>query len=295
MKISGFVLGLYVLLALGCGGGGGGSGGGDEQPTGAVDITYALGCSVSMGGGIGWIEIPANCGVTGIVGDSFETDQSVIHLSGTSFPPESDNCSNPELTVGGPICIPLFPGSNVQWENLRNGVSGSGSSGYQRIVFMDPVWTTFFARPDYAGWSTRNESYVAGIPLEVGANAIRISVSDSNNSGTSEITVTRVTDVTPPSVHSVDPEPDGIYGFRVVVYFTEQLDLDSAANALQVADSNGQPISGLPVYDSRYLTLIWRPAQALSRGAAYTARLSGVADISGNTMISAYEWSFTVN
>ncbi len=290
MKNSGVVLGLFVLMAWGCGGGGGGD---DEPVAGAVNITAVLRCSISMSAGsIGVAEIPANCGVAEIAGDSFETDQSVMHLAGSSFAPANDGC--PPATLGGPVCIPIFAGSNVQWENLRNGISGSGSSGYQVVEFMDTGWFTIFSWPDLAGWSTRNAAYPAGIPLEMGANLIRVSVDDSNTRGSNEITVTRVADTTPPAVYKVDPEPDGIYQFRVVVYFAEQLDPASVTNALQVVDSDQQPVSGLPVYDPLKLTLVWRPAQTLDPGAAYSARLTGIADLAGNTMIDPYEWSFTV-
>ncbi|MGW8194715.1 MAG: Ig-like domain-containing protein [Desulforhopalus sp.] len=290
MRIFVAVVGLFVLLAVGCGGGGG-----DGQQPEAVNINSALRCSISMGGfDLGMVPIPANCGVAGIAGGSFETDQSFIHLAGSSFGPESDNCSNPTLTLDAPICIPIFPGSIVHWENLTNGVSGSGSSGYHEIGFWDPDWFIFSTYPDGAGWSTRNESYPAGIPLEMGANSIRVSVDDADNSGINEITVVRVTDVTPPSVYEVDPEPGGTYYFRVLVYFTEQLDPSDVTNTLQVFDSNGTPTPGVTEYDPLKLNLVWRPAAPLSRGAAYTARLSGIADLAGYTMVNPYEWSFTV-
>ncbi len=283
------LLGSFVLLVGGCGGGGS-----DGQQPEAVNITSALRCSIGMGGfDLGMVTIPANCGVASIDGDSFETDQSFIHLSGSSFGPESDNCSNPPL-IGVPTCIPIFPGSIVHWENLSNGASGSGSSGYHIIGFWDPDWFIFSTYPDGAGWSTRNDSYPAGIPLEMGANSIRVSVDDADNSGIDEITVVRVTDVTPPSMYKVDPEPGGTYYFRVLVYFTEQLDPSDVTNTLQVVDSNGIPTPGVTEYDPLKLTLVWRPAAPLSRGASYTVRLSDIADLAGNTMINPYKWSFTV-
>jgi hypothetical protein len=129
----------------------------------------------------------------------------------------------------------------------------------------------------------------------MGANTIRVSVEIQNHSGASNITIIRVADVTPPSVYSVEPEPDGTYYFRVVVSFTEQLDPESITNALQVFDSTGQPATGTTVYDPLKLSLTWRPAPVLSQGAVYTARLSDIADVAGNMMPSPYEWSFTVN
>jgi hypothetical protein len=73
---------------------------GVEQMLEAINITSALKCSISVGGSaLGVVKIPANCGVAGIDGDSFETDQSFITLSGSSFGPESDNCSNRHLRL----------------------------------------------------------------------------------------------------------------------------------------------------------------------------------------------------
>jgi hypothetical protein len=160
---------------------------------------------------------------------------------------------------------------------------------------LDPDWFILpTAVQGSAGWSTHNAlTNSTGIALAMGTNTIRVSVDIQNIRGTNEITVIRIPDVTSPSVYNVEPEPDGIYYFPVVVSFTEQLDPESVTNALQVVDSFGQPATGTTVYDPLKLTLEWRPAQALSRGAAYTARLSDVADLAGNTMIDTYEWSFT--
>lgn len=48
-------------------------------------------------------------------------------------------------------------------------------------------------------------AYPIGIPLEMGANIVRVSVSDASLDGATQITVTRVVDVTVPEVHSVEP------------------------------------------------------------------------------------------
>ncbi len=294
MRTIAFVVGLFVLLAAGCGGGGGGD---DEQKSGDVNTTSALRCSINMAGiDYGFVKIPANCEVARVDGESFTTDQSVIHLSGSSFGPESDNCPDPSLTLGGPICLPIFPDGDVKWQNLSTGVSGYGSIGYHVLGFLDPDWFILpTAAQGSAGWSTHNVlTDSTGIALAMGPNTIRVTVDIQNNSGTDELTVIRIPDVTSPSVYTVEPEHDGIYYFLVVVSFTEQLDPESVTNALQVVDSFGQPATGTTVYDPLKLTLEWRPTQALSRGAAYTARLSDIADVARNKMIEAYEWSFTV-
>lgn len=174
---------VFALLSGGCGGG-------DEKNPGAVNITSALTCAISMGGtDFGMLPIPVNCGVSKIEGDSFETDQSTIHLAGSSFGPVANNCSNP--TIGDLPCLPIFPGSKVQWENLSNGATGVGSSGYHVIGFLDPDWFVFStAVQGSAGWST----YPSGIPLDTGPNLIRVYVEDADRTGSKDITVIRVAD-----------------------------------------------------------------------------------------------------
>ena len=280
---------LLAFIAAGCGGGG-------EPQLGPVNITVASSCSVN----VAWAspltlqKFPDNCSVWRIDDSNFETDQSVIHLSGSSFAPESNNC--PPSSIGGPPCIPVFPGNNVRWANSSNGVAASGVGGYAvpaSLELAEPGWY-LVGTIDWAGWSTQSDSYRTGIQLQMGANSIRVSVEDADHIGSREITVTRVVDTTPPSVYGVDPAPDGTYYWRIVVYFAEQLDPERVAGSLEVFDSNGQPVAGTIVYDPLKLNLEWWPESSLTGGAAYSARLSNIADLAGNTMITPYEWSFTV-
>lgn len=160
------------------------------------------------------------------------------------------------------------------------------------LELAEPGWY-LVGTLNLAGWSTQSTSYPSGIPLQMGANSIRVSVEDADHIGSSDITVTRVVDTTPPSVFAVDPEPDGTYSWRIVVYLGEQLDPQRVAGSLEVFDNNGQPVAGTTVYDPLKLNLEWRPESSLTSGAAYSARLSNIADLAGNTMIAPYEWSFT--
>lgn len=280
---------VFAVVLAGCGGGD------DPGQLRPVEISQAMQCAMTLGAPTGIRAIPANCGVTQIDGNSHETDQSVIHLYGRSFGSASSGCPPPEFF--GPPCFPRFPSSHtVSWNNLTNGTSGAGSSGYGVLGLLNSDWIVFSRSPsdDVAGWSTYSTfTDPAGIALDMGPNTIRVSVSESGRSRAAEITVTRVIDVTPPTVHSVDPIDGGRYVFRVVVFFTEQLDPASVATALQVIDGTGQVAPGTSLYDPLRLTLEWRANPALNGGAACTARLSGVADVAGNTMIDTFEWSFT--
>jgi len=88
-----------------------------------------------------------------------------------------------------------------------------------------------------------------GVALEMGSNTIRISTLNSGLKGSANVIVTRVVDVTPLTVHHVDPEPGGTYGFRIVVFLSEQIDPASVAGAIEVFDKNAQPIPGTGVFN----------------------------------------------
>lgn len=276
----------------------GGCGGGDMPLEGPVVIGEASSCPVDVvyASPIGPIKFPDNCPVWQIDGGNFETDQSVIHLSGVSFAPESNNCSNPPLTLGGPICIPIFPGNTVRWMNVSNGIEGSGTGGYGVLgtaEYLGPGWYVVPTGGEkWAGWSTQNDSYPTGIPLQIGVNSINVGVVDADHIGSSQITITRVVDTTPPTPFSLDPAPDGRYYSTVIVYFAEQLDPQRVAGSIEVFDSNGQPVAGTIVYSPLKLRLTWRPDSTPPSG-VYSARLSNIADSSGNTIAAPLEWSFT--
>jgi len=281
---------LFTTMLAACGGGGGA----DQPKTQGVKITVALRCAIDVGGNPQPlpIPIPDDCAAEQIDGDRYETDQNAIYLSGVSFKPKSDNCSNPPLTLGGPICIPSVPGDySVTWTNLTNGESSTGSRQYIGFGLHEGLvvrWNTHNARNVSAGLL----AYPTGIPLEIGPNTIRVSAAHLGISGNAEIIITRVVDVVPPNVLSVNPEPGGTYDFRIVVQFSELLDPASTAAALLVADDNGQPAPGMSEFDSLKLAVVWRPQPVLNPDTTYTARVSGVTDLSGNVMITPYEWLF---
>jgi hypothetical protein len=270
---------LFIFSLVACGG----SGSGGEDKAQVVTIVSASRCANDVPPGE-----PDNCMAEQILDGKYETDQIAIHLFGTSPPAEDDGCPDPVLTLGGPVCVPNYSLSySVNWINKKSDVTGGGDPkfiGLQAEDFGFVRWRTY----DFF-----NTAVNKGIPLEFGQNRIRITTTNSGLVGNAEITVTRVVDVTPPTVQYVDPEPGGTYGFRIVAYFDEQLDPASVIGAISVFDEDANPIAGTSEFDALRLEASWRPQSALSPASSYTARISGVTDWAPNTMITPYEWSFT--
>jgi hypothetical protein len=278
-KLHKFVAVIVLFLYLvGCGGGGSGS---DEKEQ-FVSIILASPCRIRRPGSQ---EAVDNCMPKEIEGSSYVTDQNTTHLSGTVSAPEIGNCPG-----AGPfeICFTYTPPS-VQWMNLTNDASGNCDVPSFPEPLVNVSWDTY----DFVGVTIGADPN--GIPLELGLNTIQISASNFGSNGNATITITRVVDVTPPTVHHVDPEPGGTYGPRLVVlvYFSEQLDPASVVNAINVFDENAQPVPGTSEFDPTKLEVAWRPQSPLIRGSSYIARISGVTDWAPNVMIDPYEWSFT--
>ena len=240
--VSVVILVVTVILVSSCGGSG------SDKKSQVVNITSALRCAFRPGV---FIVIPDNCMPEKIEGGSYVTDQNTIHLFGTASATEDDGC--PEPTFELIICIPTSPVNyGVSWINSRSDASGNGEVAYIGLS-NDPVgWTTYDPTGVTLGYADPK-----GFPLEMGSNTIQITTSNSGLNGNAKITITRVVDVTPPTVYSVDPIPDGTYQrMGVTVYFSEQLDPTSVTTALLVVDDIGQPILARTVeFDPRYLTV----------------------------------------
>lgn len=265
---------------------------GDSDKERNVEITTVLRCGIDQP--IHWhpapLQIPDNCPSEPISGRMYETDQSAVHLMGSSFEPESESCSNPPYNSTLPT-LPYLSGSyEVTWKNLTNGASAEGSAQCAWDLLSSPDRTVNWSSHKFRHASL--PQYLEGIPLKLGENVIRISAHDSGLRGMAEIKVTRVADITLPAVHSVDPEPGGTYYFRIVVYFDEQLDLASTMNALLVVDDIGMPVPGMSDYDPLDLAIVWQPQTELDPATTYTAEISGISDLAGNVMAAPYQWSF---
>ncbi len=285
--VRGTVLTLAVVLLSACG-----SSGSDAEEE--VLISAAWRCAITVPDRVFVLppQPPANCESAPVSGASLQTDQRNIHLSGSSFEPESDNCSahiDPFV-----LCLPFVPGSyTVSWINETTNASGTASRGYGNIG-------TGFA--NVVNWNTYNATAVTlqsadpkGIALQMGANTIRVTATNLGARGEAVVTINRVVDVTPPTVHSVVPK-DGATdasSIRVEILFSEQIDPASVVTALSVVDDNAQAVSGTSEYDPLKLKLTWRPDAPLSPATTHTATLDGITDLAPNVMLDPYQWSFT--
>ena len=280
-----------VLIVSACSSGGGD----DEDNEQIVTVASASRCGVWP---VSEVNDPVNatdnCRFEAIAGTTYETDQPVIHLFGTSPAAEEDGCPEPGLTLGGPVCTPtLFPiDYRLSWINESNGVSGTGDARLQQsgIAIFGPLrWRS------YDSFDFNNTAIETGIPLNMGPNRIEVTTTNSGLIGSTQVTVTRVLDVTPPTVFRVDPEPDETRAFasRIEVYFDEQIDPASLVGAISVFDSMAQPVSGSVEYSALRLRATWRPDTDLDPASTYTARVTGITDLAPNVMLAPFEWSFT--
>ena len=263
-------------------------GGGDDED--AVEQAITLGsasrCALEVTAGQ-----PDNCGIEAISGATYETDQVVIHLSGAAPEPEDYGCPEPGLTLGGPVCTPsVFTVSySVSWVNETNGASGIGNVRFVASLPGPVRWRT------YGEADVSNTAIGKGVPLDVGPNRITVTTNNSGLTGRVQVTVTRVVDVTPPTVFRVEPEAgetDAVRN-RITVYFDEQVDPASLVGAITVTDSMMQPVAGTIEYDALRLQAIWRPNTTLDSAATYSARVTGVTDWAPNTLLAPFDWSFT--
>lgn len=274
------------------------SSGNEKHQEGEVSILFALRCGLSMAQpGVVFQELPALCSVATLGGPSVETDQARLHLSGRSFAPTSNNCSDPSFD--DQPCLPAVPTDyTLRWENAANGQGGNASLGYHAIGRFEQSWFLSSTVSDEIGWSSYNPSAEgaaaegAGIPLELGPNVIQVTAQHRSRSGHAEITVIRVADTSAPVVTAVDPAPEATFGFQVSITLSEQPEPDSLLNALAVTDQDGQPVMGISTYSATTLTLAWRPEASLLSEARYTAEIDGIRDLSGNRMLEPYRWSF---
>jgi hypothetical protein len=279
-----FFLLLIVSLTAACG-----SGDSSDKDNQYVEITSAFRCAISVSGPG---PVPDNCRPEKIEGGSYVTDQNTIHLSGTSPNPEDDGC--PEPTNFDEAFIPcggsIFPlNYQMRWTNSTNSASGNGQVWFVRLFYGSVAWSTYDVTGVTIGYADPN-----GIPLKMGSNRVQVTTTNSGLNGDAEITITRVVDVTPPTVHSVNPEPGGTESVGgIVIYFSEHLDPASVITAISVVDENNQPVAGTSEYDPLKLKVVWLPQLPLTRGSSYIARIAGVTDWAPNVMIDTYEWSFT--
>src|SRR5215213_1936527 len=103
-------------------------------------------------------------------------------------------------------------------------------------------------------------------------------------------------DTTPPTVSSVTPANSAANvstGTSVAASFSETLDASTVTSANFTLSGPSGAVAASVTYNSGTNTATLQPSAALAAGTSYTAQVSGVKDVAGNTLASAYSWSFS--
>ncbi len=196
--------------------------------------------------------------------------------------------------------------------------TGESATGWQQATFATPVavsaGTTYvvsYYAPvgDYASsqgyWRTSGSAQGPVRGLEDGAdgaNGLYVYGSDSFPTNTyastnywvdALFTTTSPGDTTPPTVTTVTP-PNGTSSVSTAVAPTVSFSeaVQPATVAFKVTNSGGTAVAGTTTYSSTTNTATFTPTAALAAGTTFTATVSGVKDLAGNTMTSATTWSF---
>lgn len=249
---------VFMALLVGCGGGGGGS----------VDVVQQDPDKV----GAGWITmtVPVSTG-------AYSTGSSTVSLGGEAFiSPTWKRCCSGDATDSG---------VSVSWTNAATGASGPA---YQSV--------TYSCLP-FVGCFLNTHSWSATIELAFGDNLITVTAADpSGNLARTRITVTRTPDNVPPTVSSTSPANGAsnvATNTSLQIVFSEAMD-SATLNPFNILlkDSSDNAVSGSVSYANG--TASFTPAAALSSSTLYTAAVTtGVKDIAGNPLATAYLWSFT--
>lgn len=219
--------------------------------------------------GIGWIDFS----FTGLD----ITEETSIELAGETF-------TNQDAECWGSLTGFLGPGYSVNWMNETTGISGEAYT----VLYCFNI--------EYAYWRV----FCGIIPLDLGDNLIRVTASDRyGNVGKNSITVTRVADLTAPTIVATSPKNDQtISGLtdRITVTFSEEM-LGSSLNSdtFFLQDSLGNPVLGTVTYSDWGKRAVLTIGSQLDYGQTYSATLTtGVMDLAGsNPLETDIHWSFT--
>jgi hypothetical protein len=249
------VLIISLMLSLpGCGGGGG----------------ETLPASDPLRIGAGWITITGSS-----AGTDNATSLSSVILSGDAFiSPTWWSCCTGTATDTG---------VTVSWVNTTTGVSGA--------AWQSPKYCWLL------GTFLCGNEWEATVDLVLGNNTITVTATDpSGNLGRAMATVTRTADLTPPVIQATSPANAAIEvatNSVVTVRFNEAMDPSSiSAATILLRDDSNNFVSGSVTYLNRVST--FTPVGGLRQSSNYTATVTtGVHDIAGNALATAYIWSFS--
>lgn len=104
-------------------------------------------------------------------------------------------------------------------------------------------------------------------------------------------------DTTPPVVNATNPSSNGTgvpINAKIAATFSKAMNPLSFKAATFTVKQGATPVPGTVAYGTTGTTVIFTPTSNLAASTAFTAELStGVLDMAGNALSSAYSWSFT--
>ncbi len=295
-----------------------GSTGDTQSPTVPGSITATVTSSSQIT--VSWIGSTDNIGVTGY--RLFRGGIFLKHVAGTSttdiglsastqycytvsagdaagnWSAQSTQSCVTTLAGGGTgdMQAPTIPGSaiataasstqiNLNWGASTDNVGVTGYRLYRGGVFLKPV----------AGTSTTDTGLSANTPYCYTISAGDAAGNWSALSTQSCATTQASTDTIPPTVVSVSPLSNAVNvatGTRVSATFSESVITDASSIAVSVGTS-GITIPGTITTRDDDTVVVFTPDPALAYGTSYRVTISGIRDITGNTLASDYSWSFT--
>jgi len=254
-------------------------------PISMLAVSFLISAAGCGGGGSGsdsdWLKIDEPT-----TKNSFQTDQPTVAFHGTSFPPSGPRPAYlPPLQCGGSVTTTY----SVTWSNVGDTKTTSGTA-------LANLGCSNGTR--YVDWTANL------ITLELGTNVITVTASDvSEATAEKVVTVTRVPDVTPPTVVSFSPTgPGPVFSQAVIeVTFSEPPEQDTVNDqTFTVTDAaTNLPVSGELTRNRPYLfqdstEYFFHPSQPLTVGRTYEVRIDGVTDRAGHPMTDPFVFSFAV-
>ncbi len=255
-----------------------------------VVALFALAGCGGGSGGSGPTVTEANAGwITVDPPPTTTTDSAFFLLKGSAFiSPDYYHCCSGSAGDTG---------VTVSWYDPASGMSGTAEQFAETCYFL---WSPYVC----------NHTWAVSVPVALGGNAITVTASDpGTNTASASVQVTRVADVTPPTIKSVYPAagapavprdlPTPIYAV-----FSEAMS-SIAPSALTLTGPGNQAIPGTfsaglisPRYSygqQAYTSVTFRPLADLTSCTTYTVTISGgITDYAGgNPMGAVYTWSFT--
>jgi hypothetical protein len=184
---------------------------------------------------------------------------------------------------------------NITW-NTKPTIDGA------QLAVLGAVAVNTAIEVDLGGAINGNGSYSFAITLP-SANTNTLGYASRENSAAGnrpQLVVatggTAPADTTPPTVSATTPanaSSDVSTNASVTATFSEPLDASTVTNANFTLSGPAGAVAANVTYNSGSNSATLQPASALAAGASYTAQLSGVKDLAGNSLASTYSWSFT--